>query len=98
MIKLPPVIHTLESFDAASGSITTVEGQEMAMLRAIFKVDRQDAAGRQPTEQWPDLWLEPHTAVALAAAIHTALWRHLPAEAEKLGLERPQAADRSRMT
>lgn len=91
MEKLPPVICTLSSFDAASGIVTTIDGKTMPMLRVILKVDKQDGAGRHPTEQWPDVWLEPHTAAAMSEALLTALWRHLPAEAEKLGLVRPDS-------
>lgn len=92
MEKLPPLIHTLDTFDAARGELTLQDGSKQPMIRFILKVDRHDLQGRHPTETWPDLWLEPHTAVAFAQAIHTALLRHLPAEAARLGIETPAGA------
>lgn len=92
MDKLPPVFHALSSFDAARGEVTTLEGAVIPMLRLILKVERQDAAGQHPPEQLPDVWVEAHTAAALSVAIQTALWRHLPEEAERMGLPRPQGA------
>lgn len=87
MEKLPPVIHVFQSFDAASGHITTMEGVHLQMIRLMFGLDRQGSSGRQAV-RLPDVWATPSDAAALAVAIQTALWRYYPDQAQALGVPR----------
>jgi hypothetical protein len=73
-------IHLLTRADASTGTVTTLEGTTMRMVKLHLWTLQQDSSGNRAPIQLPPVWMEPSSALALIEGLNARLQQDFPSE------------------